>query len=194
MYYFGFVFEIRVSLSLTGGSPPVSAPRVLRFTDEIYWEQSEEENRTNSNPAHPEVRGKQLGRTERSTTERRLSPRAGPEEQSWTDSCRSRPVPSPARAHPGELTTQPPVSLKSRRKFWESCFAARSPNNLMISRMVGNGGRRKVPSFPEAAMRPTYTHRPHAAAGIFYGVQEAGPWRRLPASEATLLGGETCRK
>lgn len=72
------------------------------------------------------------------------------------DSRPSSPDPPPARAHrepSGELTTPPPVSLKSRRKFWESCFTARSPNNLMISRMVGNGGRRKGPSFP--AMRPT---------------------------------------
>lgn len=51
-------------------------------------------------------------------------------------------------------TDKPPVSLKSRRKFWDSCFTACSLNNLMISRIVGNGGRRKVPSVLEEAMNP----------------------------------------
>lgn len=144
--------------------------------------------------AHHKARGKHLPPAKRSTS-RRPSPR-GPEEQRLTDSRPPQPAPSPGRAHhgdPGELTTQPPVSLKSRRKFWESCFTARSPNNLMISRMVGNGGRRKVPSFPEAAMRDPHT-QPRAAAGKVHGAQGVGPWRRLPASEATWLDGETCRK
>lgn len=70
-------------------------------------------------------------------------------------SARDPPVPRPHGRGgdvPGALISHPPVSLKSRRKFWESCFTACSLNNLMISRIVGNGGRRKVVSVPEAAM------------------------------------------
>lgn len=74
-----------------------------------------------------------------------------------------RPSPPPPRTrgrHPGS-SDKPPVSLKSKRKFWDSCFTACSLNNLMISRIVGNGGRRKVPSGPETAMgrsRPSATN------------------------------------
>ena len=69
---------------------------------------------------------------------------------------RETPGPRP-RGCGGALRKQPPVSFKSRRKFWESCFAACSLNNLMISRIVGNGGRRKVLSVPEVAMKPRGT-------------------------------------
>lgn len=69
---------------------------------------------------------------------------------------RETPGPRP-RGCGGALRRQPPVSFKSRRKFWESCFAACSLNNLMISRIVGNGGRRKVLSVPEVAMKPRGT-------------------------------------
>ena len=56
------------------------------------------------------------------------------------------PTPPGTRGRRRGNTDKPPVSLKSRRKFWDSCFTACSLNNLMISRIVGNGGRRKVPS------------------------------------------------
>lgn len=36
------------------------------------------------------------------------------------------------------------VNLKSRRKFWDKCFSARSRYIRRISPIVGNGGRRKI--------------------------------------------------
>ena len=67
------------------------------------------------------------------------------------------PTPPGTRGRRRGNTDKPPVSLKSRRKFWDSCFTACSLNNLMISRIVGNGGRRKVPSVLEEAMNPGLT-------------------------------------
>lgn len=66
----------------------------------------------------------------------------------------STPLPQGREGDAGETLDKAPVSLKSRRKFWDSCFTACSLNNLMISRIVGNGGRRKVPSVLEEAMNP----------------------------------------
>lgn len=64
------------------------------------------------------------------------------------------PTPPGTRGRRRGNADKPPVSLKSKRKFWDSCFTACSLNNLMISRIVGNGGRRKVPSVLEEAMNP----------------------------------------
>lgn len=89
--------------------------------------------------------------------------------QSGRRTCPKAPCTPPDPRHPptgsarrprgcgGALGRRPPVSLKSRRKFWDSCFAACSLNNLMISRIVGNGGRRKALSVPEPAMQPRAT-------------------------------------
>lgn len=67
------------------------------------------------------------------------------------------PTPPGTRGRRRGNADKPPVSLKSKRKFWDSCFTACSLNNLMISRIVGNGGRRKVPSVLEEAMNPGLT-------------------------------------
>lgn len=45
-----------------------------------------------------------------------------------------------------------PVSLKSNRKFWDSCFSARRLYNFMSSPTVGKGGRRNDASFCGAAI------------------------------------------
>jgi len=44
-----------------------------------------------------------------------------------------------------------PVSLRSKRKFWDSCLAARSLYSFITSPIVGKGGSRKT-IFPVAAM------------------------------------------
>lgn len=44
------------------------------------------------------------------------------------------------------------MSLRSSRKFWDSCFSARKLYSFMSSPTVGRGGRRKEASFPEAAI------------------------------------------
>lgn len=49
------------------------------------------------------------------------------------------------------------MSLISNRKFWESCFTARSLYSLISSLTVGKGGRRKDASFPEAAIVYVWT-------------------------------------
>lgn len=128
----------------------------------------------------------------------RTRPRAGgtavPGRRTPARRVRASPAthtPGDAGTLPRALLNYPPVSLKSSRKFWESCFTACSLNNLMISRIVGNGGRRKVVSALEAAMslrnavqasRGPFPESPRAAGG-------GGAWSTRPTSVPTSLVG-----
>ena len=51
------------------------------------------------------------------------------------------------------------MSLKSNRKFWDSCFSALSLYSFISSPTVGKGGRRKGASFLEAAISQVNTEK-----------------------------------